>query len=328
MEAEDYRKSSQRLGEILDGALARCDREQRRALEQMCAEAVRSCVNYKRGEDDRNKPIGHSLYRFLLETMAKAALDYALETGFDTPVLFELELNKALEIVDDLRSALIDDARSDKSLNFWKDVPSPIDKIKANKVPYIERSQVECVVGNYLALPYRSLTMDRYLVRILTAMELYAFGDEMFNEKTFGLFPARSPLKQRHALVAYLFNLIANGLFYAGIASLALWARSNGWIGDTGAVWTTGICLFLFLWSSVWSTVRLPLAWSEQSKARSRVINLLGTMTMIYSELRSEGPISAKHIYERASKATEEGVVWPAPLFALLDDIISRTGRF
>jgi hypothetical protein len=87
MEVEDYRKSSQQLGEILDGALARCALEQRRALQQMCAEAVRSYVNYERGEDDRNKPIGHSLYRFLLETMAKAALDYALATGFDDPVL-------------------------------------------------------------------------------------------------------------------------------------------------------------------------------------------------------------------------------------------------
>ena len=78
-----------------------------------------------------------------------------------------------------------------------------------------------------LALPYRSRAMDRLLVKVLVAMEFYAFGDEMFNEKSlFGLLPVRSPLKQRHSLLAYLRGLLVNAIFFGGIAALALWAAS------------------------------------------------------------------------------------------------------
>jgi hypothetical protein len=170
--------------------------------------------------------------------------------------------------------------------------------------------------------------MDRFLVRVLIAMELYAFGDEMLNEKTFGLFPARSPLKQRHVLVAYLLGQIVNGVFFVGIAALALWASSNGWESDSSAAWISGTCVSLFLLFGTISTLTLPFAWSKEAKARQHVAKLLSTMVTIYNELRSDGPISARYIRDRATNAAQEGVVWPAPLYAVLDDIISRTGRF
>jgi hypothetical protein len=314
MAAEDYR------GRQLDGGPAKQGR-----MRLICEDAVRKYVNATLGEDDRKKPIGRSLYAYLLKEIAKAASDHALTVDVDPEDFESFELDKALMIVDDLRTALVRD-QSLKTLNFWNDVVSPIDAIRANKVPFIERSSIESVVGNYLTLPYRSLVVDRYLVRILIAMELYAFGDEMLNEKTFGLVPARSPLKQRHALVAYFRRLTLDGVLFAGIAALALWASSRGWIGDTSAMWTTGICVSLFLLSSVLSTLNLPFAWSKQSKARKRVMDLLSNMSTIYTEVRSDGPISARYIYDRATR--EEGVVWPAPLFALLDDIIAPTGRF
>src|ERR1700730_6862119 len=176
-------------------------------MQNICTEAVRYAVNAQLGNDDRQKPIGRSLYGslygYLLHEMAKAASDYALKKSID-PDDFELcELSKALAVVNDLRSALVRDW-SDKSLDFWDFHSIPIDKIKADKVPYIDRSSLESVVGDYLAVPYRSQAMDRFLVRVLIAMELYAFGDEMLNEKRFGLFPARYPLKQRHVFLAYL----------------------------------------------------------------------------------------------------------------------------
>ena len=76
-------------------------------------------------------------------------------------------MGKALDVVDGLRSALVRD-REDKSLDFWDnyiDYSSPLDKIKADKVPYINRSSLEYVVGEYLALPYRSQAMDRILAK-------------------------------------------------------------------------------------------------------------------------------------------------------------------
>jgi hypothetical protein len=325
MDADDFKS-------MLDQA--RRDRENRAVhpkvhLQKICTDAVQYRVNDLLGEEDLNKRIDRSLYSYLLQEMTKAASDYALNRNIHPDEFEHGELGKALDVVDGLRSALVRDWE-DKSLDFWDSQGSPIaiDKIKADKVPYINRSSVEYVVGEYLALPYRSQAMDRILVNVLIAMELYAFGDEMLNEKTFDFLPARSPLKQRHVLLAYLRGQLLNGAFFVGVAALALWASSHGWVSESSAWWTSGICVFLFLLFAAISTFALPFAWHKQASARQRVATLLSTMATIYNELRSDGPISAQYIRDRATNAAQEGVVWPAPLFALLDDIISRTGRF
>ena len=149
----------------------------------------------------------------------------------------------------------------------------------------------------------------------------------MMNEKTFG-FPARSPLKQSHVLLAYLRGLLINAVFFGGITALALWAASKGWIGETSAGWIVGTCVALFVFFGAISTFALPFSWYAQAKARRNVRKLLLAMVTIYNELKSSGPISAQHIRERVSSAAHDGVVWPAPLFAMLDDSIARTGRF
>jgi hypothetical protein len=295
-------------------------------MQNICTEAVRKAVNATLGEDDRQKPVGRSgLYGFLLRKMAEAALQYAIAKNID-PVDFEIDLGRALAIVGDLRSALVQDW-NDKTLDFW-DYDRPLDKIKADKAPYIERSSLESVVGDYLALPYRSQAMDRLLVKVLVAMEFYAYGDEMMNPKysLFGFHP--SPLMQSHVLLAYLRGQLINAIFFGGIAALALWAASQGWIGETAVGWTAGICVVLFLLLGAISTFALPFSWYAQIKARRNVTNLLLAMNTIYSELRSDGPISAQYIRDRSNSAAHDGVVWPAPLFAMLDDSIARTGRF
>jgi hypothetical protein len=63
-------------------------------------------------------------------------------------------------------------------------------------------------------------------------------------------------------------------------------------------------------------------------KARQNVRDILSAINMVDNELRSDGPISAQHIRDRANSAAQIGVGWPAPLFAMLDDTIARTGRF
>jgi len=159
-------------------------------------------------------------------------------------------------------------------------------------------------------------------------MELYAYGDEMLNEETFGLFPARSPLRQRHALLGYLRGQLVNGVVFGGMAALAMWGSSGGWIGLGTAEWISGVCGFLFLALASVSTFALPFWWLAQAKARRNVRKLLSIMTTLYNEQRSDGPISAQYVRDRAVDASKQGVVWPAPLFALLDDVNSRTGRF
>jgi hypothetical protein len=298
-----------------------------RRMQIMCTDSVRWMVNSALGEDERQKPIGRSFYAYQLEEMAKAALDYALSKNIDPDDFEFATLDRGLEVVQELRWALV--SSDDKRLDFWNTRDRPFDRIKADDVPPIDRSSIEGVVDAYLALPYRSRAMDRLLVKILVAMEFYAFGDEMFNEKSlFGLLPVRSPLKQRHSLLAYLRGQLVNAIFFGGIAALTLWAASKVWIGQTAAEWTSGICVALFVLLGVISTIALPFAWHTQIKARQNVRSILSAINAVDSELRSDGPISAQHIRSRANSAAQIGVVWPAPLFAMLDDIIARTGRF
>ena len=147
-------------------------------------------------------------------------------------------------------------------------------------------------------------------------MELYAFGDEMLNEKTFGFLPARSPLKQRHVLLAYLRGQAINGAFFVGVAALALWASSHGWVSESSAWWISGICVFLFLLLAAISTFALPFSWHKQASARQRVATLLSTMATIYDDLRSDGPISAQYIRNR--RATQPEKAWFGLLHSLL----------
>jgi hypothetical protein len=312
MEAESYPRSPSTLN---------------RTKYKVSESAVREYVNVALGED-RQKPVSRSLYQFLLQCMAEAASKYA--SGKPDIDEFEFEhdlLNRGLNVIDNLRSSLVKDW-NDKTLNFWDSYASPMDKIKAGKVPYMVRSGIEEVVGEYLALPYRSQPIDRFLVRILVAVELFAFGDEMLNGEKDAFIPGRSPLKQRHVLLSYLGGQISNAVLFGVIAAVAIWAHSNVWIGETALAWTIGVCALLFLLGFAISTFALPSAWLMQGKARTRVTELLTTMSAVYSDLRSDGPISAQYIRGRATDASAKGVGWPAPLFALLDDIISRSGRF
>lgn len=78
----------------------------------------------------------------------------------------------------------------------------------------------------------------------------------------------------------------------------------------------------------IWAFIQFPFAWRNLRRHDAKVAELLQAMNSVYSDLDSAGPISARHVWGQAKEATKIGVVWPAPLFALLDDIIARSGRF
>jgi hypothetical protein len=256
-----------------------------------------------RGEDVPSTR--NSQYAYYLGEMGNAALEYALSVGTDPDDFESIELDKALTVVEKLQLAFLG---SGVTLKIWDNDARPFDKIKAGKVPQIDRSTVEAAVGAYLALPYRCRAMDRLLVRILIGMEFYTFGGEI----------------KRHLISYYLGDIVVHAVFFGGIALLASWLSANGWISGTTAGWTAGICLSLFLLLTAINTVQLPFEWTKQAKARNTLMKMSG----VYEELRTDGPISAKRVYERLSKTSEEGIVWPAPVFALLDDVISRTQWF
>jgi hypothetical protein len=67
--------------------------------------------------------------------------------------------------------------------------------------------------------------------------------------------------------------------------------------------------------------ISLPLACRQQTKARTLVSDLMKEMLLTYDELRDDGPVSAERVRDLAHHGSNKGVAWPAPLFALLDDL-------
>jgi len=96
-------------------------------------------------------------------------------------------------------------------------------------------------------------------------------------------------------------------------------AQSLGWIAGTFVV--------LFFLDLLVSTVFLPFAWRNQRRSKRKVRDLMIAMPHTYGELNGDGQASTRRLREVAVKAADQGVVWPKPLFLILDDNIARAGR-
>ena len=95
-------------------------------------------------------------------------------------------------------------------------------------------------------------------------------------------------------------------------------------------VWAWGgyiTCAVLYLLGLALTTALLPLVWRRHAKNVKRVKSLMTEMLGCYSELVSDGPVSARRVLKQLKVAADKGVAWPAPLYALLDDVMVRTGR-
>ena len=88
MDEGDYRASANALDQII-GEKTRWE---------ICAAATRRQVNYALGEENRDKPVSRSLYKYLLDEMANAVTNYAAEKKIDQSD-FENLLSDGLLIV-------------------------------------------------------------------------------------------------------------------------------------------------------------------------------------------------------------------------------------
>jgi hypothetical protein len=277
-------------------------------------------------------PRAASAYRLAVEAITRAAVNYAASVNAplqgNGPGTTNDILDAAVFLISDLRFAsatVVTD--EDEKPALWYHRRSPIQDVKAKKTPRFDRLEIESIAGRYLELPYRTETVDRVLVDLLVALELYQYADQMLNEPTFPGFPARSPLKTR-PFVNYLVNVVIAALLMIAIGA-GLWGLQI--IGLFPYDWLFPgylVLALIFVMMLAISTFALPRAVWLIRKARTKTLELMDQMNGVYAELASNGPISARHIELRARSAADAGVVWPGPLFALLDDINSRTGRF
>jgi hypothetical protein len=269
-----------------------------------------------------------------LDAMGRSALAYAEANHLPVGGKGGLRdlLNDGFDLVQGVRLATTEyDVRKSEYLKFdyWEHRLHPMNDVSRKKTPSLGRFDIEALVGQYLGLPFRCEAFDRTLTDLLVALEYYQYADEMLNEEVLPfLGPPRSPLKRRHPLVEYLQGAVVSLCFF-GFFGLVAFGLHKLRIIDASWEWGSFIVLTLlfFLFQTI-ATIALPFAWTQRREQVGKVRLLLAEMGTTYAALHSEGPISARHILELLKASSEKGVVWPAPLYALLDDVVARTGRF
>lgn len=191
----------------------------------------------------------------------------------------------------------------------WRHHSRPLLVGKAHGEPYIPRLDVEAAAASYLALPFRVEMLDRLLADMLMASEMFAFADEI-----------QWRLKQKlPPVLAWLWGNIKSLIVGIVVAAALLWLFPDSAI----AQWTAGIIAGLTLLWTAFSVVVFPFLYPRIRSDRQKFEATVMGMRDAYISLGGS-PASVAHIRKLVDRATDAGVVWPAPLMALLDDIAER----
>lgn len=237
-----------------------------------------------------------------------------------------------VSFLDSLRHSLVsyDNKNIKERFNYWRHEENPLHVIKTRRTPYMDRSEIENAVGEYLNLPFRDERIDRLLVDIMIALELYTYGDDIYDTNDDMPWWHSSPYAHLkinplwHFVKGQLFNAVA----FLGGAAVAIFSGIQNWISASLATGIAIILVSIFVILLLLGLLFLPLFWRSVSKLKEKTYEPMIAMLNVYRGMISNGPISARHILEAAKKAEDKHVLWPASLFAILDDIIDRTGRF
>jgi hypothetical protein len=204
-------------------------------------------------------------YRLLLDDLIDRAIQHAQLSAL-TENEFEYHvLDPIASFVRELTGSFLSDEELSKAHSFWNHRANPLQDIASKKVPNMGRDSLQESARLYLEMPIRHQRVDRLLIDSLTALELYAFGDEMINEPKFLGLPPRSPLRQSHPLWAFIKGQFGNVIGALVLFALALIPYKLGWIGETGLVITGLILCGLVCLFFVIGLVALPsfLKWTR-----------------------------------------------------------------
>ena len=157
-------------------------------------------------EEKQRRYKGHSQVRSLLRDVIDAASTFAASRNAppeDMILMPKMALRSYGELVGSVTQW---NTGVEEQLNFWPHNDPALSHIQKHGKPYMARESIEGYASDYLKLPYRAPMLERLLVDMLIALELYAFADEMLRPHA-RWFPMGSPLQQRHALLSYVFAL-------------------------------------------------------------------------------------------------------------------------
>jgi len=154
-------------------------------------------------------------------------------------------------------------------------------------------------------------------------MEFFAFGDEVINPVTIpGLISA--PLHKANPIRDWLLGRIVMAGICGGVFGICYALNGMNVFPGNRLIWPFALSALAFVVDFVWTAVWLPSNCLKVSAQKKKIFGLLTTMNAVYGSLVSSGPISARNILREVEAAADKGVGWPAPLFALLDDVMSR----
>ena len=201
------------------------------------------------------------------------------------------------------------DCDDKQSVVGWNHQSRPTLAGKKHAEPYIIRLDVEDAAAEYLALPYRVDGLDRLLTDMLMAAEMFAFADEM-----------QPQLKQKlPTVLSWLWNNLKSLVIGLSIAGGLAWLAPD----STVALWIAGIVAGVTVLSVGFSLVVFPFAYPGVRAQRQKFHATVMGMVDAYTALGG-APASVSHIRKLVDRGTDAGVVWPAPLMVLLDDIADR----
>lgn len=280
----------------------------------------------------------HAEYGRLLDGATRAAALNAVAAGYrhDDPTTqygrnnFDGMLTEASIPIDHLRQ-VFSTGWDDKSGKVWSHHDFVISDVRAKPeqrakmVPDFQRREIEEIVGSYLAGNVKTAEADRMFVDVLVAMEFYQFADSVLNAPHVPII-APSMWKRKPILDWITGRILSAVCGYLGY--LAFWFASKIGFPESW-LWIVALVLIgLFVLEALWSLIQLPSQWIAVRTQQKKLTLFLDQMNGLYRALASEGPISGKHISDLVAKSTEAGIIWPAPLHVLLEDIMARGGRF
>lgn len=259
---------------------------------------------------DRHPLKKHVGYRQLIEAVAT-------EVRKGKPDEQYTQLDQGFQVVATIMRAvnengwnLLDKEHGDTEITYWYHRSHIRLAGKKRLEPYIKVDETQEAAIAYLQLPYRVPAIDRLLVDMLIAAEMFAFADEMQPILT-----KRLPL-----LLGWLLNNILSVIIGSAIAAFCFW------IGDGGTVtsWVSGIILALTLLWTAWSLIAYPFYYPKIRAHHRKIEGIIGSMLDTYAAIAGN-PASTKHIDEMLAKATGKGAVWPSQLIVLMEDVKARS---
>lgn len=203
---------------------------------------------------------------------------------------------------------------------IWRHAQTLLVDMRREQEPSFDRTSAGNAATRYLSLPFRVTTLDRLLVDLMMAMRLYQLGAEMRTKH-------KSKVLRGIGSVSVYLRYAISGLVLVGGAVLANYAGTQSFLSPNWVGNITVVIAGLFALLAAADLLTLPFRRLQKSRRRRKFDCTLEAMAAAYAELGSGGFVSATHIRQRSYDAAHSGVIWPGPLFVLLDDAIARTGR-